>query len=34
VDLGFSQVIDFEGGIDEWEREGFPMRGTRALAPA
>jgi len=34
VDLGFSEVIDFEGGIDEWEREGFPMRGTRALAPA
>jgi hypothetical protein len=27
-------VIDFEGGIDEWEREGFPMRGTRALVPA
>ena len=34
VDLGFSEVIDFEGGIDEWEREGFPMRGTHALAPA
>ena len=34
VDLGFSEVIDFEGGIDEWEREGFPMRGTRAMAAA
>ena len=34
VDLGFTEVIDFEGGIDEWEREGFPMRGTRAMVPA
>jgi len=34
VDLGFSEVIDFEGGIDEWEREGFPLRGTRAMALA
>jgi rhodanese-related sulfurtransferase len=34
VDLGFTEVIDFEGGIHEWEREGFPMRGTRAMAVA
>lgn len=34
VDLGFSEVTDFEGGIDEWERASFPMRGTRALVPA
>ena len=34
VDLGFSEVLDLEGGIDEWERAGFPMRGTRALVPA
>ncbi len=34
VDLGFTEVIDFEGGLDAWEREGFPMRGTRAMALA
>jgi rhodanese-related sulfurtransferase len=34
VDLGFNEVIDFEGGIDEWERQGYPMRGSRALTPA
>lgn len=34
VDIGFTEVLDFEGGIEEWEREGFPMRGTRSLQPA
>jgi rhodanese-related sulfurtransferase len=34
VDLGFTEVIDFEGGLDEWEREGFAIQGTRAMAVA
>ena len=34
VDLGFSEVVDFEGGIEEWERAGFPMQRSRALATA
>lgn len=32
VDLGFTEVLDFEGGIEAWERAGFPMQRTRALA--
>jgi rhodanese-related sulfurtransferase len=34
VDLGYTEVSDFEGGLDEWEREGFPTQGTRAMAVA
>ena len=34
VDIGFTDVTDFEGGVEEWERAGYPMQGTRVLAPA
>ena len=34
VDIGFTDVTDFEGGIDEWERAGFPLQGTRVAVPA
>jgi len=34
VDLGFVEVTDFEGGIEEWERAGFAMQRSRALATA
>ncbi|MGH2444480.1 MAG: rhodanese-like domain-containing protein [Candidatus Limnocylindria bacterium] len=32
VDLGFSEVADFEGGIEEWEREGYHLERQAALA--
>lgn len=32
VDLGYTEVIDFEGGIEAWEREGLPMQRSRAAA--
>lgn len=28
-EAGFQQVYDFEGGIAEWRREGFPLEGSR-----
>jgi rhodanese-related sulfurtransferase len=34
VDIGFTDVTDFEGGIDEWERAGYPLDGTRVAVPA
>jgi len=34
VDIGFTDVADFEGGIDEWDRAGYPMQGTRVAVPA
>jgi rhodanese-related sulfurtransferase len=34
VDIGFTDVADFEGGIDEWERAGYPLDGTRVAVPA
>lgn len=34
VDIGFTDVSDFEGGIEEWERAGYPMQSTRAAVPA
>ncbi len=34
VDIGFTDVADFEGGIDDWERAGYPMQGTRVAVPA
>lgn len=34
VDIGFTDVTDFEGGIDEWERAGFPLHGSRVAVPA
>jgi rhodanese-related sulfurtransferase len=34
VDLGFTDVTDFEGGIEEWERAGYPMQATRVAVPA
>lgn len=27
---GFRNVYDFEGGVAEWEREGFPLEGSAA----
>jgi rhodanese-related sulfurtransferase len=32
VDLGYTEVADFEGGIDEWERVGYTMQRTRVAA--
>ncbi len=34
VDIGFSDVTDFEGGVEEWERAGYPMQGSRVAVPA
>ncbi|MGI8999399.1 MAG: rhodanese-like domain-containing protein [Candidatus Limnocylindria bacterium] len=34
VDLGFTEVADFEGGIEEWERAGYPLQRSQALASA
>ena len=34
VDLGFTEVADFEGGIDEWVRAGYRMDRARVLATA
>jgi rhodanese-related sulfurtransferase len=32
VDLGFTEVADFEGGVAEWEDAGLPIQRTRELA--
>ncbi len=32
VDLGFTEVTDFEGGVDEWVESGLPIERARALA--
>lgn len=34
IDLGFSDVSDFAGGIEEWERTGYIMQRTRVMATA
>jgi rhodanese-related sulfurtransferase len=34
VDIGFTDVTDFEGGVDEWEHAGYPLQGTRVAVPA
>lgn len=34
VDIGFSEVTDFEGGVEEWERAGYRMQGRRVAVPA
>ncbi len=34
VDLGFTDVTDFEGGIEEWERAGYPLERARAMSTA
>ena len=34
VDIGFADVSDFEGGVEEWERAGFPLEGARVAVPA
>ncbi|MGQ0609123.1 MAG: rhodanese-like domain-containing protein [Chloroflexota bacterium] len=34
VDLGFTEVTDFEGGIEEWERAGYALQRSRAMATA
>lgn len=31
VDLGFGEVVDFEGGVEEWERAGYPLQRARVL---
>jgi rhodanese-related sulfurtransferase len=32
VDLGFTEVADFAGGIAEWQAAGLPLERTRELA--
>jgi rhodanese-related sulfurtransferase len=34
VDIGFTAVADFEGGVEEWQRAGYPMQGSRVAVPA
>ncbi|HUH17237.1 MAG TPA: rhodanese-like domain-containing protein [Methylomirabilota bacterium] len=34
VDVGFTEVLDFEGGVEEWESAGYPMQRARELATA
>jgi len=34
VDLGFTNVADFEGGTTEWEHAGYRLDRARALATA
>jgi len=34
VDLGFADVADFEGGVEAWERAGYRLERSRALATA
>lgn len=34
VDLGFTNVADFEGGTEEWERAGYRLERARAMATA
>ena len=34
VDLGYSEVSDFSGGLEEWEHAGLPTEGSRVLVPA
>ena len=31
---GFTDVTDFEGGIEEWESAGYPMQAARVAVPA
>jgi rhodanese-related sulfurtransferase len=31
VDIGFTEVDDFEGGLEEWERAGYPVQRQRVL---
>lgn len=32
VDIGFTDVTDFEGGVEEWEHAGLPLERARVLA--
>lgn len=34
VDLGFTEVTDFEGGVEEWEHAAYPMQRSRAAVAA
>lgn len=34
VDFGFGDVTDFSGGVEAWERAGFPLERARVLEPA
>lgn len=29
VDLGFTEVSDFDGGLEAWERAGYPVQRSR-----
>ena len=31
VDIGFTDVTDFEGGVEEWERAGLLLERSRVL---
>ena len=31
VDIGFTDVTDFEGGVEEWERAGLHLERSRVL---
>lgn len=32
VDIGFTDVTDFEGGLAEWQEAGLPIQRSRELA--
>ncbi len=34
VDVGFTDVADFEGGVTEWEQAGYRLERARAMATA
>ncbi len=34
VDLGFTEVADFEDGVEGWEHAGYALERTRAMATA
>lgn len=34
VDIGFTEVSDFEGGTEEWQRAGYTLQRSRAMATA
>ncbi|MEO6294485.1 MAG: rhodanese-like domain-containing protein [Candidatus Limnocylindria bacterium] len=34
VDVGFTNVADFEGGVTEWEQAGYGLERARAMATA
>jgi rhodanese-related sulfurtransferase len=30
---GFTRVLDFEGGMEEWEKQGYPVESGAAISP-